>query len=188
MRKASIRLKCRKSRGFHCGIKSIIVFCIYNHVLNTQFLANLSHCSFGINSRALSGYFEWWSHKHKSSACRNSTLWSHGSNKLKLESSCRLWKMAETSVYKWKWCRGLTAAAICAGLGVNLQAWREWVLQEVHVEVVLTLHCFLYAQLKDVGEVAGGIKPQVHYRISNAEWENKREKTQLEYVIQTHPG
>lgn len=80
------------------------------------------------------------------------------------------------------WCRGLTAAAICASLGVNLQAWRERVLQEVHVEVVLTLHCFLYAQLKDVGEIAGGIKPQIHYRISNAECENKGTKTQLECV------
>lgn len=60
-----------------------------------------------------------------------------------------------------------TAAAICASLGENLQVWRERVLQEVHVEVVLTLHRFLYAQLKDVGEVAGGIKPQIYHRISN---------------------
>lgn len=65
----------------------------------------------------------------------------------------------------------LTAAAICAGLGINLQAWRERVLQKVHVEIVLTLHSFLYAKLKNVGEVAGGIKPQIHYRISNTESE-----------------
>lgn len=67
----------------------------------------------------------------------------------------------------------LTAAAICACLGINLQAWGERVLKEVHVEVILTLHCFLYAQLKDVGEVAGGIKPQINYRISNTESEYK---------------
>lgn len=64
---------------------------------------------------------------------------------------------------------GLTAAAICASLGINLQAWREGVLQEVHVEVILTLHSFLYTQLEDVGEIAGGIEPQIYYRISNAE-------------------
>lgn len=80
-------------------------------------------------------------------------------------------------------CRRLTAAAICAGLGVNLQAWRERVLQEVHVEVVLALHRFLYAQLEDVGEITGGIKPQIHHRISNAEREYRGEKTQLEYMI-----
>lgn len=62
----------------------------------------------------------------------------------------------------------LTAAAICASLGINLQAWREGVLQEVHVEVILTLHRFLYSQLEDVSEVAGGIEPQIYYRISNA--------------------
>lgn len=65
----------------------------------------------------------------------------------------------------------LTAAAICASLGINLQAWRERVLQKVHVEIVLTLHGFLYAQLKNVGEVAGGIKPQIHNRIPNTERE-----------------
>ena len=74
------------------------------------------------------------------------------------------------------WCTRLTAVAICASLGVNLQAWRKRVLQEVHVEVILTLHRFLYAQLEDVGEVAGGIKPKIHYRIPNAEREYKREK------------
>lgn len=65
------------------------------------------------------------------------------------------------------WHKRLTAA-ICDSLGVNLQAWREGALEEVHVEVILILHCFLYAQLKDVGEIAGGIKPEIHYRIANA--------------------
>lgn len=49
-------------------------------------------------------------------------------------------------------------------------------LQEVHVEVILTLHSFLNAQLEDVGEVAGGIKPQIHYRISNAGFGYKKGK------------
>lgn len=52
-------------------------------------------------------------------------------------------------------------------------------LQEVHVEVVLILHRFLYAQLEDVGEIAGGIKAKIHYRISYTEGENKAEKIQL---------
>lgn len=47
-------------------------------------------------------------------------------------------------------------------------------LQEVHVEVILTLNSFLYAQLEDVGEVAGGIKPQIHDRISDAERQRGR--------------
>lgn len=84
---------------------------------------------------------------------------------------------------------GLTAAAICASLGVDLQAWGERVLQEVHVEVVLALHGFLDAQLEDVGEIAGGVKPQIHDGISDAECERKGEKTQLEYVchvMKTH--
>lgn len=76
----------------------------------------------------------------------------------------------------------LTAAAVCGRLGENLQAWRERVLQEVHVEVVLTLNSFLYSQLEDVGEVAGGVKPQVHYRIPNAKCEYRRRERQLEYV------
>lgn len=70
----------------------------------------------------------------------------------------------------------LTAAAICAGLRINLQAWRERVLQEVHVEIILTLHSFLYAQLKNVGKVAGDIKAQIHHRISNTEREHIQRK------------
>lgn len=62
-----------------------------------------------------------------------------------------------------------TAAAVCGALGVNLQTRGERVLQQVHVEVILALHRLLYAQLKDVGEVAGGVKAQVYDRISNAE-------------------
>lgn len=53
------------------------------------------------------------------------------------------------------------------------------------MEVILILHCFLYAQLKDVGEIAGGIKPKIHYRISNAEGEYKGEKTLLACVKYT---
>lgn len=45
-------------------------------------------------------------------------------------------------------------------------------LQEVHVEVILTLHGLLYTQLKDVGEVAGGVEAQIHNRIPNTEEEN----------------
>lgn len=56
-----------------------------------------------------------------------------------------------------KWTRSLTAAAVRAGLGVNLQAWRKRVLQEVHVEVIVALHRLLYPQLKDVGEITGGV-------------------------------
>lgn len=41
-------------------------------------------------------------------------------------------------------------------------------LQEVHVEVVVAPHRLLYPQLKDVGEVTGGVKPQIHNRVSNA--------------------
>lgn len=66
-------------------------------------------------------------------------------------------------------CR-LTAAAIC--LGVNLQTWRERVLKEVHVEVVVALNGFLNAQLKNVGEVAGGVEPQIDDGISDAEKQN----------------
>lgn len=69
--------------------------------------------------------------------------------------------------------QGLTAAAICARLGVNLQTWRERVLKEVHVEVILSLHGFLNAQLKNIGEVAGGIEPQINYWISNTKSEKK---------------
>lgn len=78
----------------------------------------------------------------------------------------------------------LTAAAICASLGINLQAWREGVLQEVHVEVILTLHCFLYSQLEDVSEIAGGIEPQIYYRISNTRSKCKRKENQnIMYVL-----
>lgn len=42
-------------------------------------------------------------------------------------------------------------------------------LQEVHVKVILALHGFLYTQLENVGEVAGGIKPQINNRIANTE-------------------
>lgn len=86
--------------------------------------------------------------------------------------------------------RRLTAVAICASLGVNLQARRKRVLQEVHVEVVLALHRFLYTQLEDVGEVAGGVKSQIHHRIPDAEKKGKQkgqktkgEKTGYERVI-----
>lgn len=71
----------------------------------------------------------------------------------------------------------LTAVAaawrvVGAGLGEKLQAWRQRVLQEVHVEVILTLHGLLYTQLKNVGEVAGGVEAQIHNRIPNTEEEN----------------
>lgn len=71
----------------------------------------------------------------------------------------------------------LTAVAaawrvVGAGLGEKLQAWRQRVLQEVHVEVILTLHGLLYTQLKDVGEVAGGVEAQIHNRIPNTEEDN----------------
>lgn len=44
-------------------------------------------------------------------------------------------------------------------------------LQEVHVEVIVALHRLLYPKLKDVGEITGGVKPQVNYRVSYAEGE-----------------
>ena len=78
----------------------------------------------------------------------------------------------------------LTAAAICASLGVNLQTWRERVLKEVHVEVILSLHGLLNAQLKNVGEVAGGIKPQINYRISNTKSEHKRKNREYTFKCQ----
>lgn len=37
------------------------------------------------------------------------------------------------------------------------------------MEVIVALHRLLYAQLKDVGEITGGIKPKINYRVSNAE-------------------
>lgn len=42
-------------------------------------------------------------------------------------------------------------------------------LKEVHVKVVLALHGFLNTQLENVGEVAGGIKSQINYGVSDAE-------------------
>lgn len=45
-------------------------------------------------------------------------------------------------------------------------------LKEVHVKVVVALNGFLNTQLKNVGEVAGGIKPQIDDGISNAEKQN----------------
>lgn len=71
-------------------------------------------------------------------------------------------------------CRRLTSTGVWAGLGVNLQAWRKRALQEVHVEVIVTLHRLLYAQLKDVGEITGGVKPKINYRVSNAEGATKQ--------------
>lgn len=71
-------------------------------------------------------------------------------------------------------CRRLTGTGVRAGLGVNLQAWRKRALQEVHVEVIVTLHRLLYAQLKDVGEITGGVKPKINYRVSNAEGATKQ--------------
>lgn len=76
----------------------------------------------------------------------------------------------------------LTAAAICAGLGVNVQTWWERVLKEVHVKVILTLNGFLNTQLKYVGEVAGGIKPQINYGIANAE---SKQNKQCEFLLIT---
>lgn len=90
-----------------------------------------------------------------------------------MKSESSRWLLDRYKVYTHGRCRRLTAAAICARLGVNLHAWRQRVLQKVHVEVVLALHRFLYAQLKDVGEIAGGVKPQIHYRISNAGREHR---------------
>lgn len=79
-----------------------------------------------------------------------------------------------------------TAAAICAGFGVNLQAWRKRVLKEVHVKVILALDGFLYAQLENVGEVAGGIKPQINNRIANTVSKYTRKTMQLEeYTVNT---
>lgn len=42
-------------------------------------------------------------------------------------------------------------------------------LQEVHVEVIVALHRLLYPQLKDVGEITGGVQAQVNHRVSYAE-------------------
>ncbi|TNN76163.1 hypothetical protein EYF80_013694 [Liparis tanakae] len=61
-------------------------------------------------------------------------------------------------------------------------------LQEVHVEVVLTLNGFLYAQLEDVGEVAGdGAKPRAEqadatcaaaaFRLSGKQYRGKSRTT-----------
>lgn len=37
------------------------------------------------------------------------------------------------------------------------------------MEIIVALHRLLYAQLKDVGEVTGGIKPEIDHGVSNAE-------------------
>lgn len=42
-------------------------------------------------------------------------------------------------------------------------------LEEVHVEVVVALHGLLRAQLEDVGEVASGVKAQIHNGVADAE-------------------
>lgn len=44
------------------------------------------------------------------------------------------------------------------------------------MEVVLILHSFLYAQLEDVGEIAGGIKAEIYHRISNARADTEGKK------------
>lgn len=43
------------------------------------------------------------------------------------------------------------------------------------MKVILTLNGFLNTQLKYVGEVAGGIKPQINYGVADAE--SKQNKT-----------
>lgn len=77
-------------------------------------------------------------------------------------------------------CRRLTDTAVRARPGVNLQAWGKRALQEVHVEVIVALDHLLYAQLKDVGEVTGGIKPKINDRVSNAEGGTKQGDNKLE--------
>lgn len=47
-------------------------------------------------------------------------------------------------------------------------------LQEVHVEVIVALHRLLYPQLKDVGEITGGVQAQVNHRVSYAEGATRR--------------
>lgn len=42
-------------------------------------------------------------------------------------------------------------------------------LQEVHVKVVVALHGLLYPQLKDVGEITGGVEAQINHRVAYAE-------------------
>lgn len=37
------------------------------------------------------------------------------------------------------------------------------------MEVIVALHRLLYAQLEEVGEITGGIKPKIDHRVSNAE-------------------
>lgn len=46
-------------------------------------------------------------------------------------------------------------------------------LQEVHVEVIVALHRLLDPQLKDVGEITGGVQAQVNHRVSYAEGATK---------------
>ena len=66
-------------------------------------------------------------------------------------------------------CVVLTAGPVWGGLGVQLQALGEGVLEEVHVEVVVALHGLLRAQLEDVGEVASGVEAQIHDGVADAE-------------------
>ena len=71
----------------------------------------------------------------------------------------------------------LTAGPLWGGLGVQLQALGEGVLEEVHVEVVVALHGLLRAQLEDVGEVASGVEAQIHHGVADAArdtWERER--------------
>lgn len=46
-------------------------------------------------------------------------------------------------------------------------------LQEVHVEVIVALHRLLDPQLKDVGEITGGVQAQINHRVSYAEGATK---------------
>lgn len=42
------------------------------------------------------------------------------------------------------------------------------------MEVIVALHLLLYAQLEDVGEITGGIKPKINYRVSDAKGVTKQ--------------
>lgn len=50
------------------------------------------------------------------------------------------------------------------------------------MEVIVALHRLLYAQLKDVGEITGGIKPKINYRVSNAEGVTKQRHNRVRGV------
>lgn len=49
-------------------------------------------------------------------------------------------------------------------------------LQEVHVEVIVGLHCFLGAYLEDTGEIACHIEAQVHHWIANTKKRGEHNK------------